>query len=155
MQHDDSQTAKSSTGNENPYLTPSKVAEETDAEQRPRSRRFVVGFGILAFGVFSLFALRFYQVGETSKPPTDAPIDETIDFDLPLQKEVVRFSRYSRGGAHVLMGDGEVEWITDDVPVITTRETSNDTSYGLWGSLGARATDTEEPTQDLNSVVVP
>ena len=60
---------------------------------------------------------------------------------------------YHQGGAHILMGDGAVIYMTDSVEagngnaVAPERENSNDPNvrsgmespYGLWGSLGSRA----------------
>lgn len=60
-----------------------------------------------------------------------------------------------RGGAHVLYDDGKVTFLTDDVD----RESSESNPYGLWGTLGTRASEQQalpkvkkiKPVHDLQS----
>ena len=58
-------------------------------------------------------------------------------------KRAEGFGRH-RGGAHVLMGDGAVRFITDSIKA--GNQTSSEKSpYGLWGRLGTRANSDQHP----------
>lgn len=51
-----------------------------------------------------------------------------------------------RGGAHVLYDDGRVTFISDDVD----HEASKSNPYGLWGTLGTKASDQQAPPKVKN-----
>jgi hypothetical protein len=51
-----------------------------------------------------------------------------------------------RGGAHVLYDDGRVTFLSDDVDL----EGSESNPYGLWGTLGTRASDQQAPPKVKN-----
>ncbi|EMI56066.1 signal peptide protein [Rhodopirellula sallentina SM41] len=63
------------------------------------------------------------------------------------QAGVYGASSYHQGGAHVLMGDGAVKFITDSIEAGNQQAPNVRTSsgpgvkspYGLWGALGTRA----------------
>lgn len=69
-------------------------------------------------------------------------------YNAPGTTLVATMSSRHQGGAHVLMGDGAVKFITDSIEAgdQTARQINNgyrpgETSpYGLWGALGTRAT---------------
>ncbi|WP_372717730.1 DUF1559 domain-containing protein [Novipirellula sp.] len=64
-------------------------------------------------------------------------------------------SSFHQGGVHVLMGDGAVKFVTDSIeagnqsaPIVTNSNNPGAKSpYGLWGSLGTRAS--KEVVQDF------
>ncbi len=58
-------------------------------------------------------------------------------------KRAEGFGRH-RGGAHILMDDGAVRFITDSIEAGDHRR-SEKSSYGLWGSLGTRAKSDQHP----------
>jgi prepilin-type N-terminal cleavage/methylation domain-containing protein/prepilin-type processing-associated H-X9-DG protein len=78
----------------------------------------------------------------TVKPPNSLTCAENS-----RQAGVYGASSYHQGGAHVLMGDGAVKFITDSIEagdqnapnVRTSNGPGVKSPYGLWGSLGTRA----------------
>lgn len=78
------------------------------------------------------------------------PNTETCYFGNRHQEMVAAASSYHQGGAHVLMGDGAVKFITDSIEagnsnsaMVTTHASTlpagSASPFGLWGSLGTRA----------------
>jgi prepilin-type processing-associated H-X9-DG protein len=64
-------------------------------------------------------------------------------------KRAEGFGRH-RGGAHVLMGDGAVRFITDSIEA-GDHSRSEKNPYGLWGKLGTRAKSNQHPNfQELS-----
>lgn len=67
--------------------------------------------------------------------------------DNALNGGVFSTSSRHQGGAHVLMGDGAVKFITDSIeagnlaapPITDTNVPGGESPYGVWGSLGTKA----------------
>ncbi|TWU56401.1 hypothetical protein Poly51_23110 [Rubripirellula tenax] len=84
----------------------------------------------------------------TILPPNSEICSRTNGDDLNL---VGSASSYHQGGAHVLMGDGAVKFITDSIEAGTStagmvwsggvgpQSAGSESPYGLWGALGTRA----------------
>jgi prepilin-type processing-associated H-X9-DG protein len=88
---------------------------------------------------------------ETGAP--SASVSRTIPFWGQLSDPVLSAGSYHQGGAHILMGDGAVIFMTDSVEAgdghacAPGRDHMNDPNvrsgmespFGLWGALGSRA----------------
>ena len=79
------------------------------------------------------------------------PNTETCYFGNHHQEYIAGASSHHQGGAHILMGDGAVKFVTDSIEagdsnsaMVTTHSTTlpagSASPFCLWGSLGTRAT---------------
>ncbi|TWT86384.1 DUF1559 domain-containing protein [Neorhodopirellula pilleata] len=88
-------------------------------------------------------ALPIYTGFTTILPPNSETVLETNDGSSCMGSASSRH----QGGAHVLMGDGAVKFITDSIeagnsramPVDALSDAGRPSPYGLWGFLGTRA----------------
>ncbi|TWU01894.1 DUF1559 domain-containing protein [Neorhodopirellula pilleata] len=90
----------------------------------------------------------YYTGVMTIRPPNS---EMCYGGDWAGQEGIVTVSSRHQGGAHVLMGDGAVKFITDSIeagnqnngqvgqPFTGNRRPGSMSPYGLWGSLGTRA----------------
>ena len=80
-----------------------------------------------------------YSVVQTILPPNSA----NCFIGTQDGQAVVTVASRHQGGAHVLMGDGAVKFITDSIEAGNSNAVpataGQKSSYGLWGSLGTRA----------------
>ena len=130
-------------GKSNPYSTPANVPSH--ARDRRRSIILLMLLGLL-FGsvlVIGLLVLGYYQSSGPPNAEVEWSLSETVvvmplddSYDWPLQKEVDRFSR-TRGGSHVLMDDGAIVFLSDEVE---RTDSENEAELGMWSPLGTADT---------------
>ena len=91
---------------------------------------------------------QYYTAMMTIRPPNS---EVCYGGDWPGQEGIIPPSSRHQGGAHVLMGDGAVKYITDSIEAgnqrngqvglgfTGNRRPGSKSPYGLWGALGTRA----------------
>lgn len=152
-----------------PYRMPMEVAETSERPSKFPAVSVLVCVGIIAIA-FVVVCLR-YAPGFRDAPQSTNSTASTLTFETesgPVEepasiKPFIQKYGMTRGGAHRIMGDGEVEFIVDtetkagDVDVITPSGKNN--PYGLWGRLGSRAnpatSNAEESADQQNTSLGP
>ncbi len=129
-----------------PYQPPSPIgceAAEGSARRQGSGRGWGMAAGAIAFTVFAFSGIASFSANRS--PSNDAgqrgsPRPGASWGEMELNAFVQQYGARHRGGAHVLLDDGTVEFLQPSNS-ISDSPTSAETSspYGLWVGLGTRA----------------
>lgn len=80
--------------------------------------------------------LPFFSAVMIVTPPNSPSCTATGPFDDDM---LISVSSRHQGGAHVLLADGAVRFVTDDVATDRPTREPSESRFGLWGALGSMA----------------
>lgn len=129
-----------------PYRTPSDLAVVDEHTFETSTRGVFVASIAIAL---VLVAACFFAGNRTTTLPIEEQVVKLAEQPERFDEFIQQYGQYHRGGPHVLLGNGKVEFITDsEAPetmaggnVESIGSTSDVNPYGLWGHLGSRSAD--------------
>ena len=141
---------------QSPNLTETEFSHETISEpkhvQKNFDADFVVGEGTVLVPASSVARSKknLPTLADLARVPPQQTHDVTDMHESNAEKFInAPGNGRHRGGAHVLMGDDAVRFITDSIEGVDksdiVRTKTSKSPYGLWGSLKTRSKESDHP----------